>query len=196
MELVSIHETYHVIVYHIIVMSIGGLQFRIYFNNFETALFRRVAQNFMFDFKSQVVPNKGFLHFSISSIKCFDSEVINGTYTILDITNVLKIIIFPSNVIFLILHKFKRFCILVIFFPKFTCKYYKQEHLKARAKVKNDQFSCFKFIPFWNESFLELFFFNFTWKTNTLTKNSNNFAHFQIIIKIYLWFCSNFFSII
>ena len=41
---------------------------------------------------------KAFYVFPIFSIECFESEVINGTYTILDINNVLKIIIFPSNV--------------------------------------------------------------------------------------------------
>ena len=40
--------------------------------------------------------------------------------------------------------KVKTFCILTVLFAKFIFQYYKQEHLKERAKVKNDQFSCFK----------------------------------------------------
>ena len=42
-----------------------------------------------------------------------ENEVVNVRYTILD-SAVLKIIIFPSGIIFLILHKFKTFCILVM----------------------------------------------------------------------------------
>ena len=87
-----------------------------------------------------------------------------------------------------------------MFFMKLSLKYYKQEHLKARGKVINDQLPCFKFIQFRNESFLDLIIFTFTWNTNTLPKK----AHPQIIIKInfickreiYSGFCSIFFSII
>ena len=56
-----------------------------------------------------------------SSISCFENEVINVKYTILDNANVLKIIILPSTVIFLILHKFKTYCILMMLFAKFCC---------------------------------------------------------------------------
>ena len=61
-----------------------------------------------------------FVFFCISSIN-FGNEVINVRYTTLDSANVLKIIIFSSSVIFLILHKFKTFCIIVMFFTKCFC---------------------------------------------------------------------------
>ena len=64
---------------------------------------------------------KAFCIFCISSINCFENEIINVRYTILDTANVLKIIIFPSSVIFLILHKLKIFYILVMLFTKFCC---------------------------------------------------------------------------
>ena len=61
-----------------------------------------------------------------------ENEVVNVRYTILD-SAVLKIIIFPSGIIFLILHKFKTFCILVmlltIFFVFVTFDYKKIVHL-------------------------------------------------------------------
>ena len=61
-----------------------------------------------------------------------ENEVVNVRYTILD-SAVLKIIIFPSGIIFLILHKFKTFCILVmlltIFFVFVTFDYKKYVHL-------------------------------------------------------------------
>ena len=44
--------------------------------------------------------------FCISSFICFENEVIHVRNTILDSANGLKIIIFPSSVIFLILHNF------------------------------------------------------------------------------------------
>ena len=56
---------------------------------------------------------KGFYIFCISSINCFENELINFRYTILDSTNILEILIFPSSVTFLILHK------LVMLFSKF-----------------------------------------------------------------------------
>ena len=40
-------------------------------------------------------------------------------YTVLDSTNVRKIVISPSSVIFLILHKFKTFCLLEVLFARF-----------------------------------------------------------------------------
>ena len=142
-------------------------------------------QNFMSDFKSQVVPYEGFLYFFVF--------LINIKYTILD-SAVLKIIIIPSNLIFLILQKFKKFYILVMLFAKITLKCYKQEHLKARSKVKNDKFSCFKFFQFWSGTFLLIFNFHLE------NKYSYQKTHFQIITKInflckretYSEFCNSF----
>ena len=48
---------------------------RIYVNIFETTFFKRVTQNFMFDFRSQVFQIKAFCIFCISSINCFENEV-------------------------------------------------------------------------------------------------------------------------
>ena len=80
----------------------------------------------MFDFGSQFVQNKlffffFFFFFCISSMNCFENEVINGKYTIVDSANVLKITNFSSSVIFVILHQFKTFQILVILFMKLFC---------------------------------------------------------------------------
>ena len=50
-----------------------------------------------------------------------ENEVINVRYTILNGAYVYKNIIFPSSVIFPMLHRFKTFCILVLFFTKSFC---------------------------------------------------------------------------
>ena len=67
---------------------------------------------------------KTFFIFCISSINCFEIEAITVRYTILDSANVLKIIIFTSSVIFLILCKFKSCCILVMLFSIFFCNFW------------------------------------------------------------------------
>ena len=78
-----------------------------------------------------------FLQLTVINVMRFlmldnENEVVNVRYTILD-SAVLKIIIFPSGIIFLILHKFKTFCILVmlltIFFVFVTFDYKKIVHL-------------------------------------------------------------------
>lgn len=61
---------------------------------------------------------KAFYIFCISSVNCFEIEVICVSYRILDRRNILNIISFLSSVIFLILHTFKIFCILVILFDE------------------------------------------------------------------------------
>ena len=80
-----------------------------------TTFFKRVTQIFMFEFGRQVFPNEDFLHFLYFFDYCFENEAANIRDTILDSANTLKINIFPSSVIFLILHNFKIFCIFNVF---------------------------------------------------------------------------------
>ena len=79
-------------------MALKICNFRIYVNVFETTFLKTATQSFVFDFRSQVVQNEGFSISCISLINCFENEVTNVRYTILDNSNVLRTIIFPSSV--------------------------------------------------------------------------------------------------
>ena len=111
--------------------ALNACNFLIYVNIFEMTILKSVTQSYMFDFGSQVVPNKGSLYFFISSFNYFENDVINVKYTLLD-SALLQIIIFLSSVIFHILHKFETFCILVMLFTNFfaTFDYKKNVHLR------------------------------------------------------------------
>ena len=49
--------------YNLLIQELKSWNLRIYVNIAETTFFERVSQSFTFDFRSQVVPNEGFLYF-------------------------------------------------------------------------------------------------------------------------------------
>ena len=118
MELVFIHEICH----HVMAMAIHEHGKLAIFKVISTLLRPRFSKEFhkvhrvsCLILGVKLFSMKAFCIFCIFSIDCFEIEVINVRYAILDGTNVFKIIIFPYREIFLILHKFKIFSILMLF---------------------------------------------------------------------------------
>ena len=116
-KLISIHETYlHIIIWRFEIIIFMSTFLRSRFS-------KELLRNSCLILGVKLFQMNAFCIFCISSIIYFENEVINVRYTTLDSVNILKIFIFPSSVIFLILHRFKTFCLLVIIAINYLCIY-------------------------------------------------------------------------
>ena len=117
MKLVSIRETYlHKFIWRFAIIIFMSTFLRSPFS-------KEQVRNSCLILGVKLFQMNAFCIFCISLIIYFENEVINVRYTTLDSVNILKIFIFPSSVIFLILHRFKTFYILVIIAINFLCIY-------------------------------------------------------------------------